>query len=457
MPTLNAYNLCEWTGGQWHGGVPVALSGVCTDTRALRRGALFVALRGANFDGHAFIAEAFRRGAAGAVVQDAGLCATPTMPLLLVGNTNCALLDMAAGYRRWLNPEIVAVTGSVGKTTVKEMVADVLARCNPTARTRGNWNNEVGLPLSLLAMEAGARMGVFELGMNHPGELAPLARRLAPNCGLVTAIGPVHIEYFKSLAAIAREKGELLRVLPPNGTAFLSRENIFFKKLAAMADCRVVSVSLRQAADYYARIESEAGEVTFFERAGGASLRLHLPLPGRHQALNALFAVAVGRTYGVGWDDIRAALEAFNGQPMRWERQTIGGVTVINDAYNANPVSMAAALQTFATMQIPGRRWLVLAGMLELGGLERKMHRELGEALTRGPWAGLITVGALGKIIAEAALAKGLNAAKIYACADHDEAARVLRAQTNPADTVLLKASRGQRLERVLELWRSLV
>ncbi len=239
MPNFDAREMAQWTGGKWCFGQPGAIAGVSTDSRTLCRGALFVALRGPLFDGHAFIGEAFARGAVGAVISE-NTCALPRAdrPLLRVPDTAQALQDMAANYRRRIQVAIVAVTGSVGKTTVKEMVADVLARRLRVARTRGNWNNAIGLPLSLLAMEPETRVGVFELGMNHPGELASLCRMLQPDWGLVTTIGPVHLEFFKSVEAIAAEKSTLLKSLPPGGVAVLRCDEPYFEMLRAAAPGR---------------------------------------------------------------------------------------------------------------------------------------------------------------------------------------------------------------------------
>lgn len=464
MPKYDPQAVAQWTGGQWLCGMPGAITGVSTDSRTLMPGTLFVALRGHNFDGHSFIAEAFARGAIGAVVSkrlDPGSGAK--QPLLLVPDTGQALRDMATCYRRRIPAVIVAVTGSVGKTTVKEMVADVLEQRLPTARTRGNWNNEFGLPLSMLAMEPETRAGVFEIGMNHPGELAPLCRMLQPDWGLVTTIGPVHLEFFESVEAIAAEKCALLKSLPAGGVAVLRCDDPYFKILSAAAPDRIITVALSGAAysaapaDYIGVPPDAQGQIEIHEQATGEVCRLQMPLPGAHHTANALYAAAVGRVQGMPWGLIRAALERYRSPPMRWERQSVAGVTVINDAYNANPVSMAAALRTFADMPVTGRRWLVLAGMLELGMAQEKFHRDLGLSLVPGPWAGIITVGSLGTIIAREAVRAGVSPANVFPCPDHAAAAEVMGRCLKPGDAVLIKASRGQHLEQVLALWKERV
>jgi len=464
MPNFDAREVAQWTGGKWCNGEPGAITGVSTDSRAPCPGALFVALRGPLFDGHRFVGEAFARGAVGAVISentDTLPCAD--RPLLRVPDTAQALRDMAANYRRRIQVAIVAITGSVGKTTVKEMVADVLARRLPVARTRGNWNNEIGLPLSLLAMEPETRVGVFELGMNHPGELAALCRMLQPDWGLVTTIGPVHLEFFQSVEAIAAEKSTLLKSLPSGGTAILRCDEPYFEILRAAASCRVITLALNGTsriggtADYLGFPPDAQLQMEIRERATGEACRLRSPLPGAHHAANALYAAAVGRAYGLAWEEIRSALESYRSPPMRWERQTVAGVTIINDAYNANPVSMAAALRTFAELPVAGGRWLLLAGMLELGPSEEQWHRDLGSSLASGPWDGIITVGSLGAVIAREAVNAGVSAARVFACANHAAAAEVLGQHLQPGDAVLVKASRGQRLEQVLALWKDRV
>lgn len=458
MPTFDADLIAQWTGGQWLSPVPVCIRGVSIDSRSVSAGNLFVAIRGVRYDGHGFVRQAFEKGAVAAVVCNDDLPMNGTGPLLYVQDTAQALRDMATAYRRRIGPSMIAVTGSVGKTTVKEMVADVLATRLSTARTCGNWNNDIGLPLSLLNMDASAQAGVFEVGTNHPGELQPLCDVLLPDWGLVTAIAPVHMEFFKSVEGIVEEKSLLLKSLPPGGTAVLRSDDEWYDRLRAAAPCRVLTVSLAGDADYQG-IPPVAwcGTAQVIEQAGGERFSFKMPLPGRHQLVNALFAVAVGRDYGLTWEEIRGALEGYQSQPMRWECRSLNGITVVNDAYNANPVSMAAALRTFAEMPVCGQKWLVLAGMLELGPGEIAAHEFLGRSVAQGAWNGLIVVGMLGDIIASAAEKAGMDAARVFRCRDHAEAARRLSREARSGDAVLLKASRGQCLEQVLTLWRQII
>ena len=455
MPAFSVKELKTWSGGWWKGREPSVVQGVSTDTRTLKPGNLYVAIRGANHDGHHFVAQAFARGASAAVVTES--FAAPYLsddPLLCVEDPLRALGRIAAGYRASLKADLVAVTGSVGKTTVKEMIADVLQTRGPTARTRGNWNNDIGLPLSLLAMDPGEKYGVYEVGMNHPGELEPLCNILHPSWGVVTNVGPVHLEFFKSVADIAREKATVVRCLPPNGTAVLSRDDKYFEILRKEAPCRVMTTAVSCEADYVGRVLSSTdGEFSVLERATGEQAEFSVPLPGDHILKNALFAIAIGRGLGVPWDDLRSALKRYAPPPMRWNRVTVAGVRVINDAYNANPMSMRAALVAFRQTPVKGRRWLVLGGMRELGATEKDEHIALGREIAKGDWAGLIVVGRLGEWIGEGTETAGGFRGQVIRCADHVAAARILREKMVAGDAILLKASRGEQLEKVLEDW----
>lgn len=466
MAKFNPSHLAEWTGGSWHNGIPQTVGGISADSRNLAPGNIFIAIRGQRFDGHDFVSSALRQGASGAVVARPDLATSALGPLLVVHDTSHALRQMAANYRRTLDIKMIAVTGSVGKTTVKEMMAGILARRLTTAKTIGNWNNEYGLPLSILSVDPRATIGVFELGVNHRGELFPLCQLLKPDWGVVTAVGPVHLEFFGSEKAVAEEKAVLLKNLPENGTAFLGCDHRWFELLSSAARCRVISMGEHKAADYVLLKnkngeggegeEGEEGETEVFEKKSGETFRFHPPLPGRHIACNALFAIAVARANGFDWPVIREGLEAYRPQPMRWESETIGGVLVINDAYNANPMSMNAALQTFAALKHGGHKWLVLAGMHELGSSAEEAHSKLGSAVAWFPWTGLVTLGPLGNTIADAAEKAGMKRKNIFRCGNHSFAAEILAASVKPGDAVLFKGSRCERLEKALEIWKQI-
>lgn len=452
MPLFDPIDLARWSGHTWPCMPSKLIAGISINTQTLKLGDLFFALQGSRSDGHAFVRDAFMRGAAGAVVRADFAKAHPTLPLLVVDDPAQALRAIAAGYRQTLRTEFIAVTGSVGKTTTKEMLADLLAARGPTARSRGNFNNDLGLPLSLLGVEPTAQFGVFELGMNHPGELSPLVKLLRPQVGVVTTVGPVHLEFFKSVRAIADEKAEVLRALPANGLAVLAADDDWFDVLRVAAPCRVVTVALEGGADYLGQLDmSHTSVFTVTERATGETVPLENALPGEHMVRNALLAVAVAREHGVGWAVIRDTMKNFKPVAMRWEQSVVGGIAIINDAYNASPLSMRAALKTFAKLPAMGVKWLVLGGMRELGPTTEVEHRELGGEIAAGEWAGLVTVGELGGWIADGACEAGMDSRKIFHRPTCTAAACALLPLMKAGDAVLLKASRSEKLEVVIQ------
>ena len=448
-------DLAHWCGGQWIPRLPEKILTVVHDTSKVTPGALFVALPGARVNGHDFVGTAVNAGAVAALVSRSRLAALQAVdiPLLVVDDPGRALQELAAGYRVKLGLSVVGVTGSTGKTTVKEMIATLLSETHSTARTKGNWNNEIGLPLSILAIPPDCQVAVLELGISHPGEMAPLCAIARPDWGVITNVGPVHLEFFASVEAIAREKSELIRSLPGNGIAVISQDDPHAALLRACAPGRVITTSVHPQveADYRLAPEDQPTGICRVEDClDGGFHEFRLPLPGLHNRSNALLAIAVARGFGVGWDRIASAFGRFIGPPMRWEQTEAGGVTFINDAYNANPVSMRAAILTFKELAVPGRKWLVLGDMLELGPSSAEEHRALGRSLAGGPWAGLITVGVLGAQIAAGAVDAGVPADRVQACETLDASVEKLINCIAPGDGVLVKASRGKHLDEVV-------
>lgn len=449
-PLFLPVDLATWSGGTWCPAPPQAVGGFAIDSRAARPGDCFIALPGSRADGHDFIGAARRAGAACALVRAdyEPPAELREFPLLRVPDPKRALWDFARTHRARLNGLFVCITGSSGKTSVKDLIADLLGALGPTARTKGNWNNDLGVPLSLLRMSSSDRYGVFEVGMNHPGELDPLAELVAPHIAVVTCVGPVHIEFFDSEEAIAHEKAAVLRALKPDGIAVLPAEDKWFHVLRSYVRGPLKTISLASDADY--RIEPGAPpRFVVTEWSSGESIALDAPLPGRHVLLNAGLAIAVARQAGVPWGAIAERLRAFRPPPMRWEVHDRDGVRLINDAYNANPLSMRAALDAFAQTRVEGRRWLVLGAMRELGERARDYHEELGRDLAKGPWFGAIFVGPEGDWIRIGAVKAGFRNA--HSAADAAEAGRLLKTLVRPGDAVLLKASRGVGLERALD------
>ncbi len=442
--------------GHWLDMPEKAIQRVCHDTRTLQPGDLYVAVRGARLDGHALLDEAFRKGAVAALVDQLYAAqrpaAVPAAPLLVVQDTLTALGRIASVHRHRLQALIVGVTGSMGKTTVKDMAAALLQQKSTATCTQGNWNNHIGLPLSMLGMGETTRFGVFELGMNHPGEILPLSEMLSPDWGIVTAIGPVHLEFFDSVEAIANEKADLLRALPRGGLAFLHADDAYFPILAAAAPCAVRTISLLPDSTADLCVESQNGVLSVYEQETQSYEQMPVPVAGRHNLINAGLAILVARTAGCDWEQIRQGFSQYRPPPMRWEVEACGPYTVVNDAYNANPVSMVAALDTFAQMRAKGRKWLLLGDMLELGDIAGQAHRDLGEQVAAGAWTGMVAVGLHAQKICDAARAKGMADDVTAAFHTVQEAGAWLLQKLQAGDTVLLKGSRGVHLENVLPL-----
>ena len=421
-------------------------AGVSTDTRRLTARELFVALRGPNFDGHDFVPGAAARGAAGAVVErpvDAAL------PWLRVEDSLQALGAIAADWRRRFILPVLAVTGSFGKTTVKEMMAAIAAARGEVLATRGNLNNEIGLPLTLLRLGASHRAAVLELGANHAGEIERLAAICRPSVGVVTAAGPVHLEGFGSLEGVARAKGELFAGLPDDATAVINADDPFAPLWRELAGARSrVHFGLASEAEFRAEALRQsldpAGPVLEFRLVtpdGTAEVRLGLP--GRHNALNALAAAAA--TWAAGWslDEIVDGLARVRGVAGRMSlRKARSGALLIDDSYNANPTALLAAVE-YATA-LPGETWVVLGDMGELGTASAELHAEAGElARTRGV-ARLYTIGT-----------ESAAAARAYGTPRHFDSLDALAAELEaelPAEVnLLVKGSRSMRLEKLVE------
>lgn len=463
MPAFSSTEVAEWSGGLWETTGPEVIEGVSNDSRSIEAGNLYFALKGRNFDGHDFIREAFEKGASGAVISGGQRSAAAIdLPLLCVDDPAKALRDIASAYRLKVDPEIVAITGSAGKSTVKEMTARIFAGAEQTASTLGNWNNDVGLPLSLLAMERSTRIGVFEIGMNSPGEMNGLCDILKPDWGVVTNVGPVHMRLFDSVESIANEKACLLKSLPADGVKVLNRDGGFFDLLASVSTSRVITVSTGSDADYVCAERDQAKkEAIIKEKSTGDRFVFKTCLPGEYNVVNAMLAIAVARGHGIEWEQIAVGFEDYTVLPMRWERTKINGINVINDAYNANPLSMRASIEAFGEERTTGRKWLILGDMLELGDKERDEHLALGEWIVKQEMQheksetrmldGLIVVGPLGALIAEGAEQGGFESDCVFRCENNDEAAHKMAENIVRGDTVFLKASRARCLEEVIE------
>jgi len=440
MPDFRPEELSQWVSKPWENGMPEgSVTGISNDTRTIQPGNLYVAIQGENFDGHDFVRQAFENGAGGVLVNERFQWAGN--PVLHVPDTVKGLQEMASGYRKKWIGTVIGITGSVGKTTVKEMCADVLSMKGETHRTAGNYNNHIGLPLSMLAMPRTAKYGVFEIGMNRPGEIAVLADMLQPDMGILTDICNAHRENFQSLEEIAREKAELAWRIPSTGTVILDQGSEWYSLMDYHTCASVVTISLEGSADY----------VGFVSDASVLSVANHeftMPLPGEHIMKNALRAIALGLELGMAPAEVAEGLRKFKLPPMRWEESEVRGVKFINDAYNANPLSMRANLQTFVDLPGGGGKWAVVGGMRELGETSEAEHAELGRFIDGLGLDGVIAVGELGKSI----VCNGTD--RFFHTMEAAEAAQILNEHLHAGDCVLLKASRGERLEQVLEYFK---
>ncbi len=428
------------------------LTGVSTDTRTVGRGELFVALRGAQFDGHRFLREAVGRGAGALMVDREGSGGDlPPVPCLIVDDTMRGLASLARLHRDRFSIPVLAVGGSSGKTTTKDMIAAVLLRRYRVLSTEKNYNNQVGVPQTLFRLAKDHDVAVVEIGTNHPGELASLCAMLAPTHGLLTNIGAEHLEFFSSLDGVAAEEGVLFNDLARRGgTAFVNADDR--RVVESARGCRTAvryGFRARRAAVRGRALGLDGQARAHFEFTGGRmrkSAAAHLRVPGRHQGLNALAAAAVGVTFRIPAAEIVSALESFAGTDRRMAVLDLDGITVLNDTYNANPDSMVAALETLASMNVRGKKIAVLADMLELGSAEAGEHRRVGEAASRLGIDYVLTYGAR---------AQGIhNAVRGPFAAHYDQKnvlAEYLLELVGPGDAVLLKGSRGMSMDDILE------
>jgi UDP-N-acetylmuramoyl-tripeptide--D-alanyl-D-alanine ligase len=445
-------------GGELLRGSPeTQVSGVCTDSRRLNTGDLFFALAGERFDGHDFLQHVAAKGAGGVVVERKRLGGGSSgCAMIVVESTRAALGQLASRYREEFALPLVAVAGSNGKTTTKELIASVLRQKRHTLWSEASFNNDIGVPLTLLRLEASHQAAALEAGTNHPGELAPLVKMMRPNYGVITCIGREHLEFFGDVKGVAREEGWLAELLPPDGKLFLNGDDEWADSLAARARATVVRVGFAAGNDWRATsLRSDTRGVRFKVDGPRAQYageyRVHLL--GRHQVVSALFAIAIGMESGLSRADIARGLAECRAPKMRLELWECNGVRVLDDAYNANADSVAAALQTLSELPCKGRRVAVLGDMAELGAYSESAHEEIGRRAAELGVGQLFAVGKMAPIVARAARDAGLN--RVFEFEHVDTAAAAVKSFVRRGDVVLIKASRATRLERIGEALRS--
>jgi UDP-N-acetylmuramoyl-tripeptide--D-alanyl-D-alanine ligase len=428
--------------------------GYSIDSRTVGPGQLFFAVKGERLDGHGFVEAALGRGAVAAVVRADQLGRYPgETRLLAVEDTLVALQTLATAVRKLWGKPLIGVTGSVGKTTTKEAIAHVLSTRFRVLKSEGNFNNHFGLPLMLLKLEPEYDVAVIEMGMSHAGEIRALAKIAQPEIGVVTNVAPVHLEFFDSVAGIARAKYELIESLPAGGTAVLNADDEYVSQFGRDFKGKVVMYGTRAAADVRAENVRNCGaEGSEFDVViGGVRERATLPLVGEHNVLNALAAVAVGLERGMKPSEAVGALSGLAPADKRGEVVRLGNITVINDCYNCNPKALDAMVDALAAMA--ARRRIVVAGaMLELGPTEEELHRRAGAHMAEKKIDVLLGVRGAAEAMVDAARRTGMRAEFV---STPEEAGEWLAREARDGDVVLMKASRGVKLEKALEVWKT--
>lgn len=448
------------------GGHKGRLFRVKTDSREIKSGDLFLALKGEKFDGHEFVKKACKMGSRGVVVDETRawemlrqIRAAGTAPVMVVGvkDTLRAYQNLARFHRLRFSIPVVAITGSNGKTTTKEMVYRVLATRWRVHKTQGNFNNAIGVPRTLLGLRAGHQAAVIEMGVDQVGQTTQLCDIVRPTSGVITNVGPDHLEFYGTLARSAASKAELLDWLPHDGgAAILNADDRYFEKFSRKAKCPVVSFGLSDRGDVRAADLVWNGHRTEFRLLlpnRKKSKRVSVRIMGSHNVANALAGAAVGWALGFSGDDIVAGLEKFRPAPMRSEIRRWGGVMYLYDCYNANPASVKAALELLVGLDPTRRTIAVLGDMLELGPNEAQFHQEVGRDAARHHVTHLIACGAFGHKMQEG-VQKARGTTRVSVVKDAVEAGELLKTVVKRGDVVLIKASRGAKMERVLDAVR---
>lgn len=454
MPKFKLAEILEATGAALRQEGKQTFSDVVTDTRRISDGVLFVALSGERFNGEDFAAEAVEKGAAGVLVTKS--CPAGKLPkqgaVLMVEDTLRAYQQIARAWRMKFDLPVVAVTGSNGKTTTKDLTAAVLSARGPVCKTQGNFNNEIGLPLTLLGLQEEHTAAVVEIGMRGLHQIEALAPLAAPSIGIVTNVGETHMELLGSIENIAQAKGELVEAIPAGGAVVLNLDDPHVAAMRGKAKegVRVITYGIEQDADVRGEGIRRDGDVTRFMICWQNERHDYvLPMLGRHNIYNALAAIATGFAMGMTAAEVMKGLRGLETTKMRFERVAHPKYEIINDAYNASPMSMKAAIETLSGMA-KGRKVAVLGDMLELGDISEKAHREVGREVAEHGFSALVTYGEMGKMIASGAKEAGLS--NVHAADSHERAAAFLKDILQEGDTVLFKGSRGMQMEKIIEM-----
>jgi UDP-N-acetylmuramoyl-tripeptide--D-alanyl-D-alanine ligase len=452
MPAFTIEDIVRGTRGALLGGdLGIAVAGISIDSRSLGVGEVFFAVRGERQDGHAFLRDAVGRGAACLVIHSVTDNLPPGVPVVLVDETTKALGRLGAWHRQRFTIPLAAVTGSNGKTTTKEMMAAVLASLGPVLKPESSFNNQWGLPLTLVKLTAEHRAAALEIGTNRPGEIAALAEIARPTIAAVTTVSSAHTEFLGSLDDVQREKSALVRAIPADGAVVLNADDPRVLAMATVSPARVWTFSTRDAADIRA-----AGEISETPAGVGFTLEtsegrraVRLRFAGRHNVTNALAAAGVGAALELGLERIAQGLEAARPAKGRCVWRRCGALRILDDTYNANPVSVRAALDTLGASTAGARRVVVLGDMLELGPITETEHREMGRAVAASGAEEFVGLGRAARWAVEAAREAGL--AESHPAETFEDTVAHLLKRLAPGDAVLVKGSRGMRMERVVD------
>ncbi|MCX7919103.1 MAG: UDP-N-acetylmuramoyl-tripeptide--D-alanyl-D-alanine ligase [bacterium] len=457
MESITVTQIVQWTQGKlihdtW--GLPV--TNISTDTRTLTIGDLFVPIKGEHFDGHNFLEEAIRKGAAGILIAEGN--PLPHIQwqnhfVIQVKDTKRALGDLAKHYRAQFDIPVIAITGSNGKTTVKEMVAQILNQRFSVLKNEGNLNNEIGLPLTLFQLGTKHRVAVIELGMSALGEIKRLAEISQPSIGVVTNVAEAHLEFFKSVDEIAMAKSELVTSLNENHTAVLNIDDERVARFKELTKAKILTFGIQNRADFRAteiRFNQEKMRIEFQLLSPQGYHQVCMPILGQHNVYNALASTAAVWSLMPDIELIAAGLATIKPAKMRMELIELNGIIIINDAYNANPKSMHSALETIANLKVTGRKIAVLGTMRELGQIEVSAHQQVGIKVANLNLDYLITVGELARQIADGAKQAGMAPERIFELDSNQQAVEVLSGLIHSGDLVLVKASRKLKFEEIV-------
>lgn len=450
MAEFSVRDICLATGGRIQQCEENYFTGVSTDTRTIKPGDLFVAITGERFDGHSFINQAIENGAAGIVASTQILSINRNVTVIIVEDTLKAYQDIAAFHRNRFSIPVIAITGSNGKTTTKDFTAAVLSSRWNVLKTQANYNNEIGLPLTLLHLETCHDAAVVEMGMRGLGEIHELTVIARPTIAVLTNVGETHIELLGSLDNIAAAKSELVSAISQDGFVVLNADNDYVKNMNSKALGKVIYYGIQdeQCQVRAVNVRTHEHETVFDCEHSQGVFTAVIPTIGKHNVYNALAAITTALELGLHQDEIKAGLNMFTPSAMRLAIEKIGNYNIINDAYNASPMSMVAAIDTLVEFA-SGRRIAVLGDMLELGDMAVKAHQQIGQKLAAAGVDIVVTVGELAKNIADSAQAHGIQT--VVACDSHAHAQRHLQELLKPGDTVLIKGSRGMKMEKILE------